>query len=192
MIRAISFTIGFIICTANMSFAQDTNGPRIIYSENVQQLCNSVSVDHKPDNDVNYVPGVDVNGKAVVPADLGSNLLSNTFPIVIPIELNIFEKFNIDIGENLDADPRVAYVEVQKNGDVRYNGQDITNNIQAYCFQQYDGIVENTAQTISTPKPNRKPAPPKKNEPKPNMTAVPPTAVEKLLLDGEVIQGEHH
>ncbi len=51
-------------------------------------------VSHVPDNDVAYVPGVDVNGNAVVPADLGGG-----YGITAPDEVNI--DIRLDLAERL-------------------------------------------------------------------------------------------
>lgn len=49
---------------------------------------------HVPDGDVAYVPGVDVNGNAVVPADLGGG-----YGITAPDEVNI--DIRLDLAERL-------------------------------------------------------------------------------------------
>lgn len=51
-------------------------------------------VAHTPDNDVAYVPGVDVSGNPVVPADLGGG-----YGIMAPEEVNI--DIRLDLAERL-------------------------------------------------------------------------------------------
>jgi hypothetical protein len=90
---------------------------------------------------VEYQPGVDAHGKAVVPADLngGSNIkLPET--IVIPIELFVQDKYHIPANSVLFA-AKAEIGTVTVHGDrVYFNGQELTDPEQAaladLCRQQ--------------------------------------------------------
>ena len=89
--------------------------------------------------DVTYRPGVDVQGRAVVPADLPSDSSLN-LPRDIPINLEI--PVSTLLGRNSpyltrDAKIQVGRVVVQQDGRVLFNGQPVTdegrNQLIAAC-----------------------------------------------------------
>lgn len=80
-----------------------------------------------------YQAGVDVNGKAVAPADISSVPMVNT-PDYIEVPMAI------DLAQKLGTSPTgaemklpVANLKLYKDGRVEYNGQDITSNAGALC-----------------------------------------------------------
>lgn len=79
--------------------------------------------------DVTYRPGVDVQGRAVVPADLPSDSTLN-LPRDIPINIEI--PVSTLLGRNSpyltrDAKIQVGQVVVQQDGRVLFNGQPVTD-----------------------------------------------------------------
>ncbi len=101
-----------------------------------QPICRIV-VDHVPRDDVTYKPGVDVHGKPVVSADLnsGGGYGFKEKPIRIPIELNLFEEFDLSNLNNaaLDFEPDVGFVDVFPDGRVEINGQDVRDQTIEIC-----------------------------------------------------------
>ena len=98
---------------------------------------------HQPDADVTYQPGVDVRGRTVVPADLADT--DTGYPtrveppktIVIPIEVELFERFGIPANPALfEADAQVGAV-LYDDGKLYYNGQRLadgaSDHIAIYC-----------------------------------------------------------
>ena len=80
---------------------------------------------HRPDADVAFQPGVDARGRAVAPADLngGRPGLETPRRIVIPIEVDLFERFGVPANPDLfEADAQVGQV-IYDNGKLFYNGQ---------------------------------------------------------------------
>ena len=80
---------------------------------------------HRPDADVAFQPGVDARGRAVAPADLngGGPRLETPRRIVIPIEVDLFERFGVPANPDLfEADAQVGEV-IYDDGKLFYNGQ---------------------------------------------------------------------
>lgn len=119
--------------------AEENNGKtkeQALLSRNTRlvNLC-KIAVLHDTFKDVNYSPGVDVHGKPVKRADIKSPY-PQQFPISIPIELDLVERFNLDVPLGIVADPVVAGVRVFDDGSVTYNGHEITSNVQEFCIHE--------------------------------------------------------
>ncbi len=98
-----------------------------------EDLCEIVRV-HRP-KIAEYVPGVDVHGKPVVPADLndgsGNGLMD---PVIIPIEINLAERFGIvDLPNAVELKPTVTNIKIHQNGSIECNDRDITKNVIVEC-----------------------------------------------------------
>ena len=101
---------------------------------------------HTPAEDVAYRPGVDVDGNAVVPADLNSSgqlHLGADHEFWLPIELPLENVLNIAAGDALNAvrnsNIGVGTVTV-KNGQAYFNGEPLSDAqshaIAAECQKQ--------------------------------------------------------
>lgn len=93
---------------------------------------------HYPSDDVTYRPGHDVRGKAVVPADLdpalgGGGGLILPDAVVIPIELDLFERYGIPANSaNFEADAFIGEVVVDvASGRALFNGQPLQSEAEA-------------------------------------------------------------
>ena len=92
---------------------------------------------HYPAGDVAYQPGHDVRGKAVAPADLapahGGGRLILPDAVVIPIELDLFERFGIPADSaNFKGDVFVGEVVVDvASGRAFFNGQPLGSEAEA-------------------------------------------------------------
>lgn len=102
-----------------------------------------------------YVPGVDVNGNPVAPADLGNNFNNVNYPIDIPIEIDVLEMLNAKpdmeganaIANAIKIDPDVAHIKLFQDGRTTYNDQDITDHVIYTCGE--DGqIIEMPAPVV--------------------------------------------
>lgn len=101
-------------------------------------------VKHVPDPDVDYRPGVDVNGKPVTPADLPD---TNTFqiqqPITIPLTADLFKFLNLPTTSfpyNTMTRTDIQLGTLTIDGDkVLYNGQPLTSeqqeNLAVLCLK---------------------------------------------------------
>jgi hypothetical protein len=88
-------------------------------------------VNHEPAPDVTYLPGVDVHGRPVVPADLGGPRLTGVdqLPdvIYIPIEVLVQDKYGIPANSVLyDATALIGVVSVRGNR-VYFEDQELTD-----------------------------------------------------------------
>ena len=86
-------------------------------------------VTHVAAADVNYRPGVDVNGNAVAPADLNAQP-QIAVPDVISIPVTIDLATNLGIDTPFLARPTVGEVQISRDGRVTFNGQPIGGNAQ--------------------------------------------------------------
>lgn len=93
---------------------------------------------HYPADDVTYRPGRDVRGKAVAPADLppelggGSGLILPD-AVVIPIEVDLFERYGIPANSaSFKGDIFVGEVVVDvASGRATFNGQPLQSEAEA-------------------------------------------------------------
>jgi hypothetical protein len=54
-------------------------------------------------------------------------------PIEVPITIDVAERYNIDIPQGADFDTNFGTISIYKNGDVFYNGKDISGTIKDKC-----------------------------------------------------------
>ena len=85
-------------------------------------------VNHEPAPDVTYQPGVDVHGRPVAPADLGSGQQIQLPDVIyIPIEVLVQDKYGIPANSVLyDATALVGVVSVRGN-QVYFEDQPLTD-----------------------------------------------------------------
>lgn len=167
---------------ADDSQKQAQQPPLSAYQQKIHQndrlvgLCRRTGVAYIPGKDVEYRPGVDVKGKPVVPADLSGSPQINvlSYPIPIPIELDILERFNLDVPIGIIAKPEIAGIFLHEDGSVTYNGTQITDKIEEFCIDNF--IIEGpkaTGKPVDIIRHNQ-------TEPKP-----PPQKPSGEALDGE-------
>jgi hypothetical protein len=86
-------------------------------------LCRQLPV-HRPAPDVAYKPGVDVHGKAVVPADL-PRTGSATPTFEIPLSLGLARQLNLPVPSSVGGLPQTAEVGriAIAGGQVYFNGE---------------------------------------------------------------------
>lgn len=129
---------------------------------------------HKPEAGVEYVPGVDVHGRPVVPADLNSSINVVEKDIVIPIEVDLAEHFGRVFPGGVELKPGVGAMTIHPDGRVSYGEQDITPEAYVLC---------GTAPPVDLTKPAAAPA----------VTPSQPAAdaVPSMPQPGEVIEGQY-
>lgn len=91
--------------------------------------------EHKADAGVAYQPGVDVQGKSVVPADINSPMAS-TFAnqtIVVPLTVDLADRLQGQNIEGLQLEGNLGYLEIHPDGRVSHNGQDWTSQVYVLC-----------------------------------------------------------
>lgn len=106
--------------------------PAMVHAQTISSITSLCTVfgGHKG---ANYVPGVNAKGKAVTPADLNSNFSKSIFPIEIPIEVNLAERFDLDAANGFDLEPVVANLTVHEDGRIMYGEQELTDQATELC-----------------------------------------------------------
>ncbi|MCC7305195.1 MAG: hypothetical protein IT558_02935 [Alphaproteobacteria bacterium] len=112
--------------------------PALAEEANQETMCRLLP-EHRPEVNIAFSPGVDVHGKAVVPADVeGAKPLQNFDTVEIPVEINLLQKFGVDAPAGVELQPYAALISIHKDGRVDYNGQDISQQAYALCKDKKD------------------------------------------------------
>ena len=85
-----------------------------------------------------YQAGVDAYGRPVAPADGGGSAPQYAIPDEINIPLNIRILETVGITPTPDLNTTVGNITIKKGGQVLYNGQNMTTNVQDYCKKHLD------------------------------------------------------
>ena len=103
-------------------------------------------------NNVAYQPGVDVDGNAVVPADLdaGHQLGDILNVIKVPLEFDLAQRIGGLNTQGIDLDSTLGMLEIHQNGRVLYNGQDITKPVMTICAKSHKEV---TVEMVDVEKP---------------------------------------
>jgi hypothetical protein len=136
---------------------------------------------HRPATGVEYVPGVDVHGKPVIPADLNSSLNVIDKDIVIPIEVNLAQHFNKVFPGGVKLEPVVGSMTVHADGRVSYGDEDITPEAYVLCGTE-------PPVNLVPPAPVQAPS---QASSQPAADAVPSKPVAEKPVPGEVIEGQY-
>jgi len=92
-----------------------------------------------------YVPSVDVHGNSVVPADLdsgsGESIINN--PIVLPFDINIAERYGLDLPAGIDLSPNISNMILSSEGHITYGNEDITASIKSLCENPNAQMIKN-------------------------------------------------
>jgi hypothetical protein len=128
-------SLGAALALAEPAWAQQTI---IVSARDCAELAR-----HVADDDVSYQPGVDVQGRAVVAADLpGSPAPSRITTFAIPIELPVSRFLGPNASRQLqDSDIIAGYVTIDsQTGHVLLDGQEISDSghhaIAAECAKR--------------------------------------------------------
>jgi hypothetical protein len=123
---------------------------KLVQNSRLTRLCNHSAVQYEQPDGIEYVPGIDAKGNFIVAPDIGVDMSSNDFPMYIPIEIDLLERFNLDVPLGIIADAEVAGIQIYADGKVTYNGHDISGNVQSFC-SEHDLIKpqENKAHPVS-------------------------------------------
>ncbi len=116
--------------------------------ENSPAACKLIP-DH---NNVVYQAGVDVDGNAVVPADLNANhQLGDILNVIkVPLEFDLAQRIGGLSTQGVDLDATLGMLEIHQNGKVLYNGQDITKPVMTICAKSHKEV---TVEMVDVEKP---------------------------------------
>ena len=87
----------------------------------------------KDRNSVTYTSGIDVHGKKVVSADLNNSFAKTLFPVQIPIQIDVQDRFNRTLLEGAIIRPQIAHFDIHEDGRVMYGDKDLTGKAQELC-----------------------------------------------------------
>ena len=113
-----------------------------IAQENLPAACKLLSDHHN----VVYQPGVDVDGNAVVPADINAAPMGGVLDVVkVPLEFDLAQRIsglNIDgVRQGFNSDSSsLGMIEIHQTGKVIYNGQDITRPMMNICAKSHKEV----------------------------------------------------
>lgn len=98
--------------------------------------------EHKPSADVAYQGGVDVHGKAVVPADVNAAPMgAGSQTLVVPLSVDLAKRLQNHSIQGLDMTGTLGFIEIEPDGRVLYNGQDLTGQVHVLCGRKPHGAA---------------------------------------------------
>lgn len=150
--------------------------------------------DHKAAADVEYKPGVDIHGKAVVPADINAGPMGDAQTIVVPLTVDLAERLQGLNVPGLAMESTLGFLEISPEGRVNYNGRDLTPQVYVLCGRKGAESLPKPAGEVVSPSDRQKTpdvleSPPVKEKafpPQPKPVQAPKPEPGKLL------QGEEH
>ncbi|MBI1327142.1 MAG: hypothetical protein GC136_05825 [Alphaproteobacteria bacterium] len=118
--------------------------------EQITELCQTLQA-HKPADDINYKAGVDVNGNAVVSADInGANNFFAGQPFSFPLTVDAAAYLGVPPPAGVEMKGNIGDIKVYPDGRVSFNGQDISQQVMQKC-DTVEPASGNTAATIAAP-----------------------------------------
>jgi len=122
------------LLTATMIFLTTAAGAQAQATVKVSDQDCSNLVQHVASADVNYQPGVDVNGNSVAPADLNSGPQIGV-PDVISFPLTLDLSTRLGLSSDILARPVLGDIKVS-GGQVTFNGKSLTSDEQRELAQK--------------------------------------------------------
>lgn len=130
----------FLIFTMLLSF------PALAKDASFEVLCKSLP-EYQPGagaQGAEYIPGVDVKGRLVAPADLGAPIAAGIDVINIPVSIDLIQRFALNVPQGLELKPDVAAISIHKDGRVTFNDQDLTRRAYSVCAKSGRVPLEGT------------------------------------------------
>ncbi len=87
-------------------------------------------VQHQPADDVTYQPGVDVNGKPVVEADLDASPIQLPETVSFDITVDVMKYAGIAPPSGVEGQAVIGRVDINKDGRMYFNGQPMEGQSQ--------------------------------------------------------------
>jgi hypothetical protein len=126
--------------------AQGVNG-----GGETKAVCDALTK-YKKINDAAYVPGVDVNGNAVVPADINNPTIIKNITKV-PLTINLANRLRSLQGAGVEMQANLGMLEIHEDGRVMLNDQDLTSDVKTVCGIAHEKkeVVEVTSTEQAVP-----------------------------------------
>lgn len=82
-----------------------------------------------------YIPNMDVYGQPVTPADINTNSYGGFLndPIVIPLNIDLAQRYNIVLPDFTDMETTILNVKVFNDGRILVGENDVTEKIRFHC-----------------------------------------------------------
>ena len=168
---------------ASLAYAQQT----------ISSLCSELSP-YLPIENARYVSDSDV------PADLNAVQEPILGTVSIPIEIDLIDYFDrpdLRMTPGLNLEPDIAYIEVNQDGSIYYNGQEISADIQRTCGTPVPVVTDIVEEPLPPPIPKLQPPPPKpkvkpaiKKQPKQDVPKTPKKSSVRVFNGPKSIIGE--
>ncbi len=108
--------------------------PFIASASGIEELCKQMTEKAKtPVWGADYIAGVDVHGNHVVSADLNGGAGGVHDPVVIPVRIDLAEKFDLILPSGMDLKPKISTIRIFEDGRVTYNDKNITSEVRQIC-----------------------------------------------------------
>lgn len=146
------------------------------HADNKNAVCRTVAK-HKPADNVIYQPGVDVRGKAVVPADVNETKMKMPDVVKVPLTIDLARRVSSLTGQNVQMETNLGMLDIHMDGRVMYGDQDWTEEVMTLCGYSHAVVTETIvekppASAPAEPKPQAA-APQKQPQPKVQATVKP-------------------
>lgn len=102
------------------------------YAVSEQAICRILE-QQKKTAPADYVPGVDVKGQSVVPANVSAPIKIVPDVVKFPLTIDLAEEIQALTEYNINMDAPLGLVEVHPDGLIKYNGQDWTEETRIFC-----------------------------------------------------------
>jgi hypothetical protein len=137
MIRIVVFSLLLTLLSFSALAAKDAS---------FEVLCKSLP-EYQPGSGAQgaeYIPGVDVKGRLVAPADLNASMAAGIDVINVPVSIDLIQRFALNVPQGLELKPDVAAISIHKDGRVTYNDQDLTRRAYSVCAKNGRVPLEGT------------------------------------------------
>jgi len=109
-------------------------------------------------NDAAYQPGIDVDGNAVVGADINPSVINVPDYMEVPLTYELSKALQIAFNDGGEMKAVLGSLKLFKDGHVEFNGIDVTDNASKFCGTPFvEKDVEE--QIYRAPAPVKKPMP---------------------------------
>lgn len=159
-ITTLALTTALLVSASGMTFAADPTDGKSDALAVEKMICQQLYV-HQPAADVAFKPGVDVDGKAVAPADLPAEGASITAPdyVEVPLTVDLAQRLNQPVPDGVKLEGVIGNLRLYKDGRINYNGEDIMPQANALCGKELKTDDSADAAEVA-PVPYKEPVPP--------------------------------
>lgn len=105
---------------------------------------------HRPNNDVTFRPGVDVNGRNVAPPDLpGGNPIGLNEFLEVPLTVDLAQRLSQPVPAGTEMKGVIGNLRLYKDGRITNNGQDVIPQASTMCGVPLKVVPEKKTKVIN-------------------------------------------